>query len=135
MEKIAEIYSSIDIDKLDDFYQYETPLEGQYLDRKASSNINFDFLLLEINTTAPPTDCILKIAYSLTENRLYKTEVINLIKYRTKFIFENGFYTLNLEQLNIFPKDMLYFKIKLLNDRDINTKAKLFFKSSFELRD
>jgi hypothetical protein len=123
-----EIFESLELadEKKSEIYNpYERRFERQ------TRLVYYEFLSIEIQSIAPPTDCIFTLNFTHKDNRVQKI-TLHSMEYRKDFIFENGFYILYLDIVKPFseglPKDLMPLDFKYTNKRDINSSAKLFYK-------
>ncbi len=122
-------YTSIELpnQKLQVFrYEDERPFE-----RRISREQNYIFLLIEIQSDAPPTDCMLAIRFYTLGSNTVQHKTIHSMEFRKHFIFENGLYNLYLDLIKDFtdiPKDIRPIDLKFINRRDEKSVARLFYK-------
>ena len=87
MTESIEIYECLDLN-LNKYIKFKDTHEGDY--RLRNGSIEFTFLLIEIKSEFPPTDCVLHLSYiTQTSNTLIDTS-IHFMKYRKSFIYENS---------------------------------------------
>lgn len=90
-----------------------------------------EFLLLEIRSGLPPTNCIFKLQYNKKQNNEVHYLNIHLMKYRKDFIFENGLYILYLDKVKEFPEYYNPYSVYFENERDDKSSATLIYKIKF----
>jgi hypothetical protein len=134
MSTKVQLYEAIDITNTKDSFSFPDTHTGDYA--YSEGQIDYTFLSIEIRSEFPPTDCILKLSHTHQNSNAYKTFTIHFMKYRQKFIYENGFYILYFTEdvLVEIPKDIVPMKCSIENKRDENTTAKLFYRTSFNSR-
>ena len=91
------------------------------------------FLLIEIQSTLPPTDCIFTMTFYTNQSNSVRSIKLHSMECRKDFIFENGLYLLYLDSIKLFrnndiPKDLVPIDFNFTNKRDINSSARLFYK-------
>lgn len=118
MTKEVELYESLDIQKLNECVGFKHS-DDSYLYKEGP--IDYVFLFLEIKSKFPPTNCILKLQYTLDTDNVIKYSTINFIKYRKNFIYENGLYILYFDVVSEIPKNVNLINVKFENKRDEET--------------
>lgn len=92
MSSKVQLYEEINITNTKDSFSFPDTYMGEYAFREGQ--IDYTFLSIEIRSESPPTHCILKIGHTFQNNNAYETFSIYFMRYRKKFIYENGFYIL-----------------------------------------
>ena len=88
----------------------------------------YTFLVIEIQSSLPPTDCIFKMSFYTHQSNSVRSIKLHSMECRKDFIFENGLYLLYLDSIKIFhdddmPKDLVPIDFNFTNKRDTNSSC------------
>jgi hypothetical protein len=100
-------------------------------ERVINSIFCYTFLLIEIESILPPTDCIFTLRFCTNKSNTVRTITLHSMEIRKDFIFENGLYILYLELTKAFhdiPHHIIPIDFKFVNKRDSKSLARLFYK-------
>ncbi len=128
MPASIEIYETLDLQNTKTS-NFKTANSSPYV--KASGRIDYKFLLIEIKSNEPPTDCFFMFDHITHSSNTVKTIKIHSMKYRKDFIYENGIYILYLDIIKDFTEDIVPLNLNFTNKRDATASAKLFYIASF----
>lgn len=128
MSSPVEIYETLDL-KNTKTTDFKNANSSSY--DKAEGKIDYKFLLIEIKSHEPPTDCFFTINHITHSSTKLKTIKIHSMKYRKDFIYENGIYILYLDMIKDFTEDIVPLHFNFTNKRDVTASAKLFYMASF----
>jgi len=125
--KEIELYETIDLVNLK-----QSSFEDAKEYSKRTSDIDFTFLFIEIKSNQPPTNCELVLQFRIKPDNSVKTVHIHFIKYLREFKYENGYYVLSFDVINEIGKDTIPLFVEYKNKRDLESTAKLFYKTNFQ---
>ena len=123
MTHAKEITASVDLKQK---VRVESLVQDSF-EYKRENVKEFKFQLLEIKTKEPPTNLEFHICDMVGNHYRF-----NLLQYRMKFIFQDGYYSLDLSELEEFKMQKAPWYIVLSNERDADFSAKIFYKYQIE---
>lgn len=106
-------------------FDFQLPKEGSL-----SENWSVNFLILEITKPADSpslTNLIFELYYRDDKERPDNLVTCHLIKYRKKFVFENGIYILYLDEIDEIPNKIKPRTFSLRNSADSKVTAVLYY--------
>jgi len=125
MKQPHEEYHSLDITKNPERIKFPDYNAWNQIGELLEPEIKFS--ILEIKSNFPLTDCYLEYHFILTDN-ISKQLNIQLINLRKNFVFENGYYTAEVEKILETPKEHRLISFGFENKRDSESKAIIFYK-------